>query len=103
MEARLGWPGLRPSPHMGCVAEGHRLMGELANFPLHHPSLNSATNMDAGTVMLVTPVSGEGWSAGAGWGMVVVLDEFISEPSTTWRGAGTCIVPANSAVDIADR
>lgn len=67
MEARLGWPGLHPSPHMGCVAEGHRLMGELANFPLHHPSLNSATNMDAGTVMEVTRVSGEGWSAGAGW------------------------------------
>lgn len=59
MEARLGWPGLRPS--LGSVAEQHRLIGELTNFPLHHPSLNPATHKDAATVMEVRPVSREGW------------------------------------------
>lgn len=50
MEARPGWPGLRPS--LCTVTQPTKaLTGELTNFPLHHRSLTLQTNRGAGKVM----------------------------------------------------
>lgn len=83
MEARLGWPGLRPSPVHG-AAEPHRLAGELTNFPLHHPSLTLGSQQ--GRLEGVMEVRPGVWRR---LGLSVPVCELVSEPNT----AGTLVAP----------